>query len=134
MERQERNTKALIGFLSAHPAVAKIYYPTIDDAERRLQVSQARGSGAVFSMTLAEGYDPAAFIAALKLFDLAVSLGAVESLICYPATMTHESFPEAFLQKIGITKNLLRLSVGIEHEDDLIADVRSALAAAQKKE
>jgi cystathionine beta-lyase len=131
MERHEKNAQAVHAYLTAHPGVATIFYPTVHDEERRIQEAQSTGNGAVLSLILAEDRDPARFIAALRLFDLAVSLGSVESLVCHPATMTHESFPLELQKKVGIAENLIRLSIGIEDSGDLIADLEQALAAAK---
>ncbi|MHB9295446.1 PLP-dependent aspartate aminotransferase family protein [Pillotina sp. SPG140] len=130
MERHEKNAKAVAAYLVQHPRVAKLYYPNVDENQRRIQESQSTGNGAVLSLILTEACDPGTFIASLKLFDLAVSLGSVGSLICHPATMTHESFPVELQEKAGITENLIRLSIGIEDTDDLIADLEQALSAA----
>ena len=77
-------------------------------------------------------YDYKTFARSLELFDLAVSLGGVESLICHPASMTHESYPRELQERIGISQNLLRLAIGIENADDLIADLAAALEKSKK--
>ncbi len=79
-----------------------------------------------------EKYDLQRFVDGLKLFAFAVSLGGVESLICRPSTMTHESYSRQLQEKIGITPDLLRLSVGIEDAEDLIADLRGAIENAKR--
>ena len=128
LDRQEENTCKIIKFLSQHPAVSKLYYPgSHSDEERKVQEKQARGNGAVISLCLDEKYDQNTFVESLHFFDLAVSLGGVESLISHPASMTHESFPKELQEKIGITKNLLRLAIGIENADDLIEDLSQAM-------
>ena len=81
---------------------------------------------------MAEGYNPTTFVKSLELFDLAVSLGGVESLVCQPALMTHESYPVELQEAIGITKGLLRLAIGIENGDDLLNDLEQALDKAKK--
>lgn len=89
------------------------------------------GSGGTFSFRLHGGKDHAfRFLSSVKLFTLAESLGGVESLIEHPATMTHVSIPENVRNDIGITDDLIRVSVGIEHIDDLIADLHDALEHA----
>ncbi|GHU61208.1 cystathionine gamma-synthase [Spirochaetia bacterium] len=133
LDRHEKNTNTVVAYLQAHPKAARVFYPTVHDEERRIQASQSTGNGAVLSLVLSEDCDPAKFIAALSLFDLAVSLGSVESLVCHPASMTHESFPADLQKKVGIEANLIRLSIGIENIDDLIADLAQGLAAAVKK-
>lgn len=133
MERHQSNTKAMAKFLAEHPAVEKVFYPGLaSNPGFAIQRKQSQGDGAVLSFRLKENYDIEAFCLALKFFDLAVSLGGVESLICHPASMTHETYSKALQQQIGITDNLLRLSIGIEHIDDLLADVESAFRAAAK--
>ncbi|GHU46922.1 cystathionine gamma-synthase [Spirochaetia bacterium] len=132
LERQEANAVKIIEFLSKRKEVAKLFYPSLVSEQRRIQETQSSGFGAVFSLILCDGYDPKRFVAYLKLFDLAVSLGAVESLVCHPATMTHESFTPELRAKAGITDSLLRFSVGIEDIDDLIEDLSRALAGAKR--
>ncbi|MDR2053301.1 MAG: PLP-dependent transferase [Treponema sp.] len=85
---------------------------------------------AVLSFVLRDGCDPARFIGALSLFDFAVSLGSVESLVCHPASQTHESFSLELRKKAGIEDGLLRLSIGIEDIEDLLFDLEKALEAA----
>ena len=130
LERQEKNARAVVEFLSAHKQVARVFYPTLIETERRIQESQSSGSGAVLSLELKAGCDPKRFIAALEIFELAVSLGSVESLVCHPASMTHESFPRELRERAGIGDNLIRLSIGIEDREDLLADLGRALDAA----
>jgi cystathionine beta-lyase len=130
LERQCGNAAAVAAFLQGHPKVKKVFYPALESEAKRIQDGQAKGYGAVLSFLLTEGADPGRFIKALSLFDFAVSLGSVESLVCHPASQTHESFPPELRQKAGITDGLLRLSVGIEGKDDLIADLNAALDAA----
>jgi cystathionine beta-lyase len=120
----------VVEFLRAHPKVEKVFYPSIDDEDRRIQESQSRGHGAVLSFVLRKGRDPARFIKALSLFDFAVSLGSVESLVCHPASQTHESFSPELRKKAGIEDGLLRLSIGIEDIEDLLADLTGALEAS----
>jgi cystathionine gamma-lyase len=97
--------------------------------QHELAKSQATGFGGTFSFRINGGMDEAkTFLEALDLFVLAESLGGVESLIEQPFTMTHISMPEDVRRSIGITEDLIRVSVGIEHVDDLIADLEQALA------
>ncbi|GAB2535940.1 trans-sulfuration enzyme family protein [Brachybacterium huguangmaarense] len=130
--RQQANTVAIAEHLRGHDAVARVLTPgSHDDVEAAVHDSQASGPGAVVSFELAEGVDDVAFLRALTIPAFAVSLGGVESLICRPATMTHEAMTPEDRAGAGITDSLLRLAVGIEHEDDLIADLDAALAAAR---
>ncbi|MCO7124354.1 PLP-dependent aspartate aminotransferase family protein [Sporolactobacillus shoreicorticis] len=133
LDRQEENTNKIIEFFSSHPGIDQLYYPgSYSQEEKEIQRRQASGHGSVISVRLASDYDQDRFVAALSLFDLAVSLGGVESLICQPATMTHESFDEKLQEKIGITKGLLRLAIGIENADDLLEDLARALEKAKR--
>jgi cystathionine beta-lyase len=129
MERQCANASAVVDFLGVHPKVKRIFYPSIGGENRRIQESQSRGFGAVLSFVLRDGCDPARFIGALSLFNFAVSLGSVESLVCHPASQTHESFPPELRKKAGIEDGLLRLSIGIEDIEDLLSDLERALEA-----
>jgi cystathionine beta-lyase len=130
LERQCANAAAIVDFLRAHPKVKRVFYPSINENDRRIQESQSRGNGAVLSFVLRGGFDPARFVHALSLFDFAVSLGSVESLVCHPASQTHESFSPELRKKAGIEDGLLRLSVGIEDKEDLLEDLKKALEAA----
>ncbi len=113
--------------------VEKVFYSGLKGhAGCEIQRKQATGDGAVLSFRLAEGHEPAAFCDSLSLFDLAVSLGGVESLVCHPSSMTHETYSKELQREIGISENLLRLSVGIEHIDDLLEDLDSALGGSKK--
>ena len=132
-DRQTQNTHKIVEFLKSNPAVRAVYYAgSHSEFEKRAQEAQASDIGAVISLELAEGYDYEKFAKSLHLFDLAVSLGGVESLICHPASMTHESYPKELQEKIGISQNLLRLAIGIENADDLIDDLKQALIKAKK--
>lgn len=129
MKAHEANAFAVAGFLSAHPAVTKVYYPGLDThPAHALARKQMDGFGGMVSFEL-KGGRPAAesFFKKLKIYMLAESLGGVESLACYPATMTHASIPEKERLKRGITAGLVRLSSGIENQDDLIGDLERAL-------
>ena len=125
------NTQAIVELLNSHPAVAALHYPGLPaHPGHAIAARQQQGFGAMLSFELIGGRDAAkALVESLQLFTLAESLGGVESLIAHPATMTHAAMsPEARLEA-GISEGLLRLSVGIEHADDLVADLRAALDA-----
>ena len=85
----------------------------------------------MISFALREGYDPRVFFRSLKLIRLAESLGGVESLVCHPASMTHASIPKEIREKVGITDGLIRLSIGIENIDDLLADLQQAIQESE---
>ena len=123
------NTACIATLLQSHPAVAAVHYPGMPShPQHALAARQQDGFGAMLSLDLAGG-EPAAraFVAGLRCFTLAESLGGVESLIAHPATMTHASMSADARAAAGIGNGLLRLSIGIEHADDLIADLSTAL-------
>lgn len=131
MEQQQINAMAVAHHLDRHPAVAKVYYPGLASHPEHLVASrQQRGFGAMLSFELAGGV-PAVrqFIEAVEFFTLAESLGGVESLVAHPATMTHADMGEEARAVAGISDSLLRLSVGLEAEQDLIAGLERGLAA-----
>ncbi|BAZ30593.1 cystathionine gamma-lyase [Cylindrospermum sp. NIES-4074] len=130
MREHEKNALFLAEFLAKHPKVEHIYYPGLPSHEQhQLAKEQMSGFGGMISLELTGGFaEVERFASRLKLFLLAESLGGVESLLCYPAKMTHGSLPEAERLKRGIKDNLVRLSVGIEHQLDLQADLENALA------
>ena len=129
----QENTKLLVDLLDAHPAVATLYYPGLaSHPGHALAARQQHGFGAMLSVEL-EGGEAAvrAFVDGLQYFTLAESLGGVESLVAHPATMTHAAMSAEARAVAGISDGLLRLSVGIEHADDLLADIGAALDRAQ---
>lgn len=129
MEAHQRGAMALAKFLHAHPQVEHVYYPGLSDhPQHELAKRQQRGFGAMLSIDV-QGGRPVVeqILQKLKIFQLAESLGGVESLIEYPDTMSHASMTEPARREAGITEKTLRISVGIEHPDDLIADFRQAL-------
>jgi cystathionine gamma-synthase len=117
--------------LCTHRAVNRVYYPGLPSHRgHAIAASQQDGFGAMVSFQLNGGIDGVQrFVNALQYFTLAESLGGVESLVAHPATMTHASMDEAGRATAGIDDSLLRLSVGIEHVDDLVADLEAALDA-----
>jgi cystathionine beta-lyase/cystathionine gamma-synthase len=130
MEAHQRGAMALARFLDQHSKVSKVYYPGLEShPQHELAKRQQSGFGAMLSFEL-RGGRPAVekVVGRLKLFQLAESLGGVESLIEYPDSMSHASISEAARREAGITDCTLRVSVGIEHPDDLIADFDKALA------
>jgi cystathionine gamma-synthase len=128
----QENTHAIAALLDAHPAVRVVHYPGLESHPgHALAARQQRGFGAMLSVEI-EGGEAAvrAFVDGLECFTLAESLGGVESLIAHPATMTHAAMSPEARAAAGIGDGLLRLSVGIEHVDDLIADLEAALERA----
>lgn len=126
------NAKTIVAFLLEHPAVSKVYYPGLADHQGHAIASrQMRDFGAMVSFDLvADSYEAAKQVLSnTRYFTLAESLGGVESLIGHPASMTHASIPKAQRLSVGLTDSLIRLSVGIEDADDLVADLKQALDA-----
>ena len=133
MERANDNAKAVAEFLRDHPKVTKVHYlPFLPEGSpaRAVYARQCTGAGSTFSFDIAGGQKEAfAFLNALQIFKLAVSLGGTESLASHPAAMTHSGIPADVRARIGVLETTIRLSVGVEHPDDLIADLTYALAA-----
>jgi len=133
LDRHVANAEKIATHLQKHPAVRNIYYPGLaTDPGYELNKKQAKNGGAMISFELHEGYDIKKFFSSLKLVALAESLGGVESLACHPASMTHASIPKEIRDKVGITEGLIRLSVGIEGADDIIADVDQAIESSRQ--
>lgn len=131
IERQQANAMAIAQHLEAHRAVARVYYPGLaSHSGHEIAARQQRGFGAMLSFDLAGGV-PAVqrFIGAMHTFTLAESLGGVESLVAHPATMTHADMGEEARRVAGIGDGLLRLSVGLENAQDLLAGLDRGLAA-----
>jgi cystathionine gamma-lyase len=131
MDAHNRNALAIAHWLQAHPKVTEVLHPGLEThPQHQLARKQMTGFGGTFSFRV-KGGRPEAFrlLSACKLFILAESLGGAESLIEHPCTMTHLSMPAEVREKVGITEDLIRISVGIEHVDDLIADLDQAFNA-----
>lgn len=130
MQRHCENGKAVAAFLHNHPKIDKIYWPGFPDhPNHQIAKNQMKDFGGMISFTLKGNSKDDAFrmASSTKVFALAESLGGVESLIGHPASMTHASIPEEIRNKSGVVDSLLRLSVGIEDERDLIEDLRQAI-------
>ncbi|GLX66138.1 cystathionine gamma-lyase [Paenibacillus glycanilyticus] len=128
MEAHEANAREIAGFLAGHPAVGKVYYPGLSDhPQHELAKRQALGFGGMISFDVGSAERAAEVLRKVKYFTLAESLGAVESLISVPARMTHASIPKERRELLGITDGLIRISVGIEDREDLIADLAQSL-------
>ncbi|MEC7593343.1 MAG: PLP-dependent aspartate aminotransferase family protein [Pseudomonadota bacterium] len=130
MQRHCENAAAVAAFLEAHPKIEKVYYPGLaSHPQHALAQRQMHGFGGMVTAVLKGGLDDARrFLGRCELFALAESLGGVESLIEHPAIMTHASIPKEIRESLGISDGLVRLSVGIEEVDDLIAELKAALA------
>lgn len=131
MKAHCENGKAVAEFLRNHPKVGKVYWPGFPDHPNHdIAKKQMRDFGGMISFTLkSDSFDDASKLAqSLNVFSLAESLGGVESLVGHPASMTHASIPKAEREKTGLVDSLLRLSVGVEDQEDLIDDLKQALA------
>ena len=123
----------IVSHLQEHSLVEEVYYPGISHhAGHPIHRRQSTGAGALLSFRLADKEAAKAFVEQIRLPVFAVSLGAVESILSYPATMSHAAMPEKERAKRGITDGLLRLSVGLEHPGDLIEDIEQALQAVAR--
>lgn len=131
MRQHEANAFAVARFLQDHPRVSQVYFPGLPQhPNHEVARRQMSGFGGMVSFRLKQGNRESvnAFVKKLKVFSLADSLGGVESLVCFPMVMTHDAVPEKQRLELGITGDLLRLSIGIEGIDDLLADLKQALA------
>ena len=132
MDRHVANAEKIAEWLVESGYVDKVYYPGLKtDPGYEVQRKQADGPGAMISFTLKKEYDYRTFFKSTKLVTLAESLGGVESLVCHPASMTHAAIPKEIRDEVGITDELIRLSVGIEDVRDIIADIEQAILASK---
>ncbi|SMF75224.1 cystathionine gamma-synthase [Paenibacillus uliginis N3/975] len=131
MERHESNAMAMAMFLKEHPAVSEVFYPAFPDHPGyEVQQKQSSGNTGIFSFKVKDARYVEPLLRHIKLIAFAESLGGVESLMTYPAVQTHADIPLEIREAVGVDDRLLRFSVGIEHADDLIADLDAALNAA----
>src|ERR1041384_3341031 len=129
MEQHDKSGRAVAAFLEDHPKVLKIYYPgSKSHKQHDLAARQQKGFGSMVSFDVGSLENARAVLEGTQLCTLAESLGGVETLICHPATMTHASVAPEVRERLGITDGLVRISVGIEDTDDIIADLDQALA------
>ena len=132
MDRHVKNAIQIAEWLERSDYVEKVYYPGLkSDPGYAVQKKQADGPGAMISFTLKKKYDYKKFFKSIKLVTLAESLGGVESLVCHPASMTHAAIPKDIREAVGITDELIRLSVGIEDVDDIISDLEQAILQSE---
>lgn len=130
MDRHEANARAVVDFLVRHAAVERVLYPGLPDHPgHAVQKRQARGFGSMVTVELGSFAAAKEMLDRLRVWSLAESLGGVESLASHPATMTHASIPPERRAELGLTDGMVRLSVGIEDVEDLLADLDQALAA-----
>src|SRR5213594_3121243 len=131
MRQHDANGRRIAEWLTHHPKVQRVYYPGLPShPQHELACRQMKGFGGMISLELGSLERARRFVERTRIFALAESLGGVESLIGHPATMTHASVPQALRDKMGLSDSLVRLSVGIEDVEDLIADLDQALAGA----
>ena len=133
VQRQNENALWVAQFLKGHPKVRSVSYPFLEGhPQRALAMEQMRGGGGVLSFEInGSGEDACRFAEALELFTLAPSLGGVESLVTIPVITSHSMIRAEERAKMGVTEQMIRLSVGIEHVDDLIADLGRGFAAVR---
>lgn len=133
MDRHVSNAEKAAEYLKNNKAVKNVYYPGLPNAQGyEINKRQAKNGGAMISFEFYPNYDIKKFFSSLKLVALAESLGGVESLVCHPASMTHASIPYEIRQKVGITDRLIRLSIGIENIDDILADISQAIKESEE--
>jgi cystathionine beta-lyase len=127
MDRHNDNAMKIAEFLKAREEVEKVYYPGLTDHPyHEIHKAQATGFGGMVSFVIKKEYDYKKFLGTLKVITLAESLGGIESLVCHPDSMTHGAIPKEIRDKVGITENLVRLSVGIEDVYDIKEDLINA--------
>jgi cystathionine beta-lyase/cystathionine gamma-synthase len=135
MAHSQQSAEKIASWLYQRPDVAAVYYAGLSSHPRAdIHRGQAEGGGAVLSFRLKPSISPEKFLPAVRLWALAVSLGAVESIITQPARMTHASYSQELRERTGVTDDVIRLSVGLEDTDDLIADLEHAFTQAKNNE
>jgi len=131
MRQHDASGRRIAEWLSHHPKVKKVYYPGLPShPQHDLACRQMKGFGGMISIELGDVERAKRFVQRTRIFALAESLGGVESLIGHPASMTHASVPRDLREKMGLSDSLVRLSVGIEDPEDLVADLDQALKDA----
>lgn len=135
MDRHEENSRFIADKLSRSTNIKKVYYTGLKNHPgHEIQKSQASGFGGVISFVLNDDLNFKRFVEGLELITFGESLGGVESLACHPASMTHATLPKELRERIGITDNLIRISVGIEDKEDILEDIQKALILAGGKD
>ena len=134
MKVHEESSAHILNYLQSQSLVGNIYHPSLPEHPgHEIAKKQQSGFGSMLSFEFAGSFEQLKhFVGELELFSLAESLGGVESLICHPASMTHRAMGEAALAEAGVSQQLLRLSVGLEDADDLIADLEQAFSKTQE--
>ncbi|MFC5528584.1 PLP-dependent transferase [Cohnella yongneupensis] len=134
MERHQYNATRVAEWLQTHPSVLQVYYPGLPSHPGyEVQKSQSSGNTGIFSFKMKDARTIEPILRHIKLIAFAESLGGVESLMTYPAVQTHADIPLEIRERVGVDDRLLRFSVGIEHIDDIIADLKQAIEAAERE-
>jgi methionine-gamma-lyase len=132
MDRANRNAEVVAEMLASHPSVDRVHHLShlAEGRARQVYAAQCTAAGSTFSFDV-KGSEPEAFrvLNALQIFKLAVSLGGTESLASHPASTTHSGVPKDVRDRLGVTDATIRVSIGIEHPDDLVADLAQALGS-----
>ena len=132
LERHAENTKKVVEYLARHPLVAKVNHPSLPDHPQHELYKKyfPNGGGSIFTFDIKGGQDEAwRFIDNLKIFSLLANVADVKSLVIHPASTTHSQLTDEELLDQGITRSTIRLSIGTEHIDDIIADLENGFAA-----
>lgn len=134
LARQSENAQRLAEYLAAHPLVSAVYYTGLPNHPGRdVHLRQADGHGGLLSFRVVDARLVAPVLRSIQVISFAESLGGVETLMTFPEAQTHADVPEEMRNRIGVDDTLLRIAVGIEHADDLLADLEQALAAAAEE-
>ena len=132
LERHAENTKKVVEYLAKHPLVSKVNHPSLPDHPQHELYKKyfPNGGGSIFTFDIKGGQDEAwRFIDNLKIFSLLANVADVKSLVIHPASTTHSQLTDEELLDQGITRSTIRLSIGTEHIDDIIADLENGFAA-----
>ncbi|MFB9278945.1 PLP-dependent transferase [Cohnella cellulosilytica] len=134
MERHQESATRIAEWLHGHPAVEAVYYPALPDHPGHdIQSAQSSGNTGIFSFRMKDARTIEPILRHIKLIAFAESLGGSESLMTYPAVQTHADIPEEIRKAVGVDDRLLRFSVGLEHADDLLEDLKQAIEAAERE-
>jgi len=134
MERHQANATKVAEWLKDHPSVEEVYYPALPDHPgHEIQNAQSSGNTGIFSFRMKDARTIEPILRHIKLIAFAESLGGAESLMTYPAVQTHADIPEEIRRAVGVDDRLLRFSVGLEHGDDILEDLRQAIEAAERE-
>jgi cystathionine gamma-synthase len=133
MEKSQENAAKIVNWLKTQKCVTKVIYPGLEEHPgHKIMQEQARGFGSMVTFRLTSVEKALSVLEKVRLIKYAESLGGVESLVCHPASMTHAAIPADIRKEVGIVDELIRLSVGIEDVDDLIADLKQAIENSAK--